>query len=84
MGIINFENEILDLLLKKFNDRVTFGDYRITLIDLVLMMNSLISSSGDPIFLGHQGSKLVNLGDLSISLPIVTSRSINQLTHFAT
>jgi hypothetical protein len=84
MGIINFENEILDLLLKKFNDRVALGDYRITLIDLVFpMMNSLISSSDDPIFLGHQGSKLVNLGDLSISLPIVTSRSINQLTHFA-
>jgi hypothetical protein len=48
------------------------------------MMNSLISSSNDPIFLGHQSLKLVNLGDLSISLSIVTSRSIDQLTHLAT
>jgi hypothetical protein len=85
IGIINFENEILDLFLKKFNDRVALGDYRITLIYLVLlMMNSLISSSNDPIFLGHQSSKLVNLGDLSISLSIVTSRSIDQLTRLAT
>jgi hypothetical protein len=75
MGIINFENEIMDLLLEKFNDRVALGDYRITLIDLIFpMMNSLVSGGDDPIFLGHQGSKLVNLGDLSISLPIVTSR----------
>jgi hypothetical protein len=44
----------------------------------------LISGGDDPIILNHQGSKLVNLGDLSISLPIMTSRGIDQLTHFAT
>jgi hypothetical protein len=44
----------VDLFLKKLNDRVALGDYRITLIYLVLpMMNSLISSGNDPIFLGH-------------------------------
>jgi hypothetical protein len=85
LGIINLQDEVMDLLLKELNDRVALGDYRITLIYLVLpMMNSLISSSDDPIFLGHQSSKLVNLGDLSISLPIVTSRSIDQLTHLTT
>jgi predicted deacylase len=85
VGIINLQDEVMDLFLEELNDRVALGDYRITLIDLVLpMMNSLISSSDDPIFLGHQSSKLVNLGDLSISLPIVTSRSIDQLTHLVT
>jgi hypothetical protein len=85
VGIINFQDEVMDLLLEELNDRVALGDYLTTLIDLVLpMMNSLISSSDDPIFLSHQGSKLVNLGDLSISLSIVTSRSIDQLTHLGT
>jgi hypothetical protein len=85
LGIINLQDEVMDLFLKELDDCVALGDYRITLIDLVLpMMNSLISSSDGPIFLGHQSSKLVNLGDLSISLPIVTSCSIDQLTHLAT
>jgi hypothetical protein len=75
----------MDLFLKELNDRVALGDYRITLIDLVFpVMNTLISSSDDPVFLGHQGSKLVNLGDLSIRLPIITSRGIDQLTHLVT
>jgi hypothetical protein len=85
LGIINLEDEVVDLFLEELNDRVALGDYRITLIDLVFpVMNSLISSSDDPVFLDHQGSKLVNLGDLSISLPIVTSCGIDQLTHLAT
>jgi hypothetical protein len=54
LGIINLEDEVVDLLLEELNDRVALGDYRITLIYLVLpVMNSLISSSDDPIFLGH-------------------------------
>jgi hypothetical protein len=54
VGIINLQDEVMDLFLEELNDRVALGDYRITLIDLVLlMMNSLISSSNDPIFLGH-------------------------------
>jgi hypothetical protein len=54
LGIINLENEVVDLFLKELNDRVVLGDYRITLIDLVFsVMNSLISSSDDPIFIGH-------------------------------
>jgi hypothetical protein len=85
LGIINLQDEVMDLLLEELNDRVALGDYRITLIYLVLpVMNSLISASDDPIFLGHQSSKLINLGDLSISLPILTPRSIDQLTHLAT
>jgi hypothetical protein len=84
VGIINLQDEVMDLFLEELNDPVALGDYRITLIDLIFpVMNSLISSSDDPIFLGHQGSKLVNLADLSISLPIVTSRGIDQLTHLA-
>jgi hypothetical protein len=54
VGIINLQDEVMDLLLEKLNDRVALGDYRITFIYLVLpMMNSLISSSNDPIFLDH-------------------------------
>jgi hypothetical protein len=54
MGIIDFENEIMDLFLEKLNDRVALGDYCVTLIDLIFpMMNSLFSGGDDPIFLGH-------------------------------
>jgi hypothetical protein len=82
IGIVNFENEIMNLLLKKFNDRVALGDCRITLIDLIFsMMNSLILGSNDSIFLNHQSLKLIYLGDMSISFPIETSRSIDQLAH---
>jgi hypothetical protein len=34
-------------------------------------------------FLCHQGLKLRNLGDLSVSIPEVTLRDIDQLTHTA-
>jgi hypothetical protein len=82
IGIINFEDKIMNLLLKKFNDRVALGDCRITFIDLIFpVMNSLILGSNDSIFLNHQSSKLIHLGDMSISFPIETSRSINQLAH---
>jgi hypothetical protein len=85
IGIINFEDEIMNLLLKKFNDCVTLGDCRITLIDLIFsMMNSLILGSNDSIFLNHQSSKLIHLGDMSISFPIETSHSIDQLAHLTT
>jgi hypothetical protein len=78
LGIINLQDEVMDLFLKELNDCVALDDYRITLINLVFpVVNSLISSSDDPIFLSHQGSKLVNLVDLSISLSIVTSRGID-------
>jgi hypothetical protein len=41
-GIIHFEDKIMNLLLKKFNDRVALGDRRITFIDLVFpVMNGL-------------------------------------------
>jgi hypothetical protein len=35
LGIINLQDEVVDLLLEKLNDCVALGDYRITLIDLV-------------------------------------------------
>jgi hypothetical protein len=48
LGIINLENEITNLFLKKLNDRVALGDYRITLIDLIFpVMNSLLPGSDD-------------------------------------
>jgi hypothetical protein len=78
IGIINFEDKILDLFLKKFNDRVALGNYRITFIDLVFpVLNSLILGSNDPILLNCQSSKLVNLGDESVRLPKMTSRGMN-------
>jgi hypothetical protein len=56
LGIINLENEVMNLFLKKLNDCVALGDYRITLIDLIfLVINSLFSGSDDFIFLCHQG-----------------------------
>jgi hypothetical protein len=48
------------------------------------VMNSLLSGSDDFIFLGHQGLKLHNLGDLSVSVPEMTLRNIDQLTHTTT
>jgi hypothetical protein len=54
----------------------------ITLVDLIFSMkDGLIPRCDDLILLSYQGSELVNLSDLSISLPIVTSRGIDQLTH---
>jgi hypothetical protein len=85
LGIINHEDEIMDLFLEKLNDRVALGDHCVTLVDLIFpVMNSLFSGSDDFIFLCHQGLKLCNLGDLSVSIPKVTLRDIDQLTHTAT
>jgi hypothetical protein len=85
MGIIYLKNEVVDLFLEKLNDRVTLGDHCVTLVDLIfLVMNSLLSGCDDFIFLGHQGLKLRNLGDLSVSVPEMTLRDIDQLTHTAT
>jgi hypothetical protein len=85
ISIINFKDEIMNLLLKKFNDCVALGDRRITFIDLIFpVMNSLILGSNDSIFLNHPSSKLIHLGDMPISFPIETSCSINQLAHLTT
>jgi hypothetical protein len=85
LSIINLEDEVVDLFLEKLNDRIALGDHCVTLVDLIFpVMNSLLSGSDDFIFLGHQGLKLRNLGDLSISVPEMTLRDIDQLTHTAT
>jgi hypothetical protein len=85
MGIINFKDEVVDLFLEKLNDRVALGDHCVTLVDLIFpVMNSLLVGGNDFIFLYHQGLKLLNLGDLSLSIPEVTLRDTNQLTHTAT
>jgi hypothetical protein len=85
LGIINLENEVVDLFLEELNIRVALGDYRITLIDLVfLVMNSLLPGSDDFFLLCHQSLKLLYLGDLSVSIPKVTLRDTDQLTHTAT
>jgi hypothetical protein len=71
-------------LVLHINDGIALSDYMITLVDLIFSMkDGLIPCCDDFILLSHQGSKLVNLSNLSISLPIVTSRSIDQLTHLA-
>jgi hypothetical protein len=83
LGIISFKDQIMDLFLKELNDGIALSDYMVTLVDLIFSMkDGLIPCCDDLILLSHQGSKLVNLSDLSISLPIVTSRGIDQLTHF--
>jgi hypothetical protein len=85
MGIINLEDEVVDLFLEKLNDRVALGNHRITLIDLVFtMMNSLLTCSDDFLLLCHRSLKLLYLGDLSVSIPEVTLRDTDQLTHTAT
>jgi hypothetical protein len=43
LGIINLENEVVDLFLEKLNDCVALGDYRITLIDLVFPVMNVSS-----------------------------------------
>jgi hypothetical protein len=84
LGIINLKDEVVDLFLEKLNDRVVLGDHRIILIDLIFpVKNSLLAGGDDSIFLYHQGLKLLNLGDLSISIPEVTLRDTGQLTHTA-
>jgi hypothetical protein len=85
LGIINLEDEVMDLFLEKLNDRVALGDYRITLIDLIFpVMNSLLPGSDDFFHLCHRRLKLLYLGDLSVSIPEVTLRDTDQLTHTAT
>jgi hypothetical protein len=85
LDIISFKDQIMDLFLKELNDSIALGDYMIAFVDLIFpMKDGLIPRCDDLILLGHQGSKLINLSDLSISLPIVTSRGIDQLTHFTT
>jgi hypothetical protein len=61
------------------------GDHCFTLVDLIFpVMNSLLLGSDDFILFCHQGLKLRNLGDLSVSIPKMTLRDIDQLTHTAT
>jgi hypothetical protein len=85
LGIINLENEIVDLFLEKLNDCVALGDYRITFIDLVFpVMNSLFPGSDNFFLLYHRSLKLLYLDDLSVSIPKVTLRDTDQLTHTVT
>jgi hypothetical protein len=85
LGIINLENKVVDLFLEKLNDRVALGDYRITLIDLVFpVMNSLFPGSDDFFLLYHRSLKLLYLVNLSVSIPEMTLRDTDQLTHTAT
>jgi hypothetical protein len=84
MGIINLKDEVVDLFLEKLNDCVALGDHCVALVDLIFPVeNSLLSGGDDFIFLRHQGLKLLNLGDLSVSISEVTLRDTGQLTHTA-
>jgi hypothetical protein len=82
MSVVNLKDKVMDLLLKELDNRVTLSDYCITLIDLILpVKNGLIPCCNNFLLLGDQGLKLYYLGDLSISIAIMTLSYSNQLTH---
>jgi hypothetical protein len=82
MGVVNLKDQVMDLLLEELDDRVTLSDYCITLIDVILpVKNGLIPCCNNFLLLGDQGLKLYYLGDLSISIAIMTLSYSNQLTH---
>jgi hypothetical protein len=84
MGIFNFKDKVVDLLLQELDNCVTLSDYGITLIDLILPVeNSLFSFCDDFLLLHDQGLKFFYLSDLSISILIVTLSYTSQLTHTA-
>jgi hypothetical protein len=84
MGVVNFKDEIMDLLLEELDNRVTLSDYCITLIDLILPVdNGLISLCDNFLLLCDQGLKLLYLSDLSISISVVTLSYTGQQTHTA-
>jgi hypothetical protein len=73
MGIVSFKDQVVDLFLEEFNDCVALSDYCITFVDLILSMkDGLISYYDDFILLSNQGLKLHYLGDLPISIPVMT------------
>jgi hypothetical protein len=85
MGVIDLKDKIVDLLLEKLNDHVALSDHCITLIDLILpMKNSLISCCDNLLLLCDQRLKLHYLGDLSVSIPVMTLSGTGQQTHTAT
>jgi hypothetical protein len=84
MGVVNFKDKVMDLLLEELDNRVTLSDYCITLIDLILPVNNgLLSLCDDFLLLRDQWLKLFYLNDLSISILIVTLSNTSQLTHTA-
>jgi hypothetical protein len=84
MGIVNLKDKIMDLLLEELDNCVSFSDYGITLIDLILPVNNgLLSLCDDFLLLRDQCLKLFYLSDLSISISIVTLSYTSQLTHNA-
>jgi hypothetical protein len=73
LGVISFKDQVMDLFLEELNDCVVLSDYSITFVYLILsMMDGLILCCDDLILLSNQGLKLHYLGDLTISIPIVT------------
>jgi hypothetical protein len=73
MGIVSFKDKVVDLFLEEFNDCVALSDYGITFIDLILSMkNSLLPCCDNLLLLHDQGLKLHYLGDLPISIPVMT------------
>jgi hypothetical protein len=43
-GVVNLKDEVVDLILEELDNRVTLGDYCITLIDLILPVDTGLSS----------------------------------------
>jgi hypothetical protein len=82
MSIIDLKDKVVNLLLEELNDHVELSDDCITFIDLILpVKNSLLLYCDNLLLLRDQGLKLHYLGDLSISISIVTLSYANQLTH---
>jgi hypothetical protein len=82
MGVIHLKDKIMDLFLEELNDHVALSDYGITLIDLILpVKNGLIPCYDNFLLLYDQSLKLYYLGDLSVSIPVMTLSNTSQLTH---
>jgi hypothetical protein len=85
MGVVNLKDKIMDLFLEKLDNRVTLSDDCITLIDLILpVKNGLLSLCDNFLIFRDQCLKLYYLGDLSVSIPIMTLSDTSQLTHTMT
>jgi hypothetical protein len=80
MSIIDLKDKVMNLLLEELNDRVALSDDCITLIDLILPVKNSLFPCCDNL-LRDKGLKLHYLGNLSISISIVTLSYANQLTH---
>jgi hypothetical protein len=80
MGVVHLKDKIVDLFLEELNDRVALSDYGITLMDLILQVkNGLIPCCDNFLLLRDQSLKLYYLGDLPVSILVMTLSNTSQL-----